>query len=200
MVWTDLVVATVPPVLLEPVVIYVLHEKPAIERLARPLMSEQALPHRAGRAVAPDHIVGLKPLPLLLLTLRAHIDVHPRLALVLAARDNPVIEAHVDEALPALQAMRIDNLDDVAQRQDGHAVGVVADAGHVDLDELRAVGDAPPADGRERRDGRCPEVIQQPRFAEDARRWHPVLRRPQPRVEPRVGFQHQRRDVVLCQK
>lgn len=74
---------------------------------------------------------------------------------------------------------------------------MVLDTRHVEREQLFAVCDAPPSDGWERLDGVGAEVFEEAGLAEDPGCGDAILGCAEAGVEAWIGFEDERRDVVL---
>jgi hypothetical protein len=93
--------------------------------------------------------------------------------------------------------MPIDNLNHLPQRQNRHAVRMILDARHIDLNKLLAISNTPPANRGERLDGGGAEILEKTGLAENSCGRNSILSCAEPGVESWVGFEHERGDIML---
>lgn len=154
-------------------------------------------------AIAADKVVGVERDPsrrFLHIPRRINLDRRPRAGVILPNIDHLVVKQNSDMLGILLRAVAQHDFEDLAERQDGHAVLLVGNDGEVDAGEALARADAPPAYVGEAGDAAGADVVEEAGAAEDARGGHAVLRRAQALVWPVPGFEDGGVDAALCEE
>ena len=132
----DHVVPAFPAVFGEAVVEDVLDYEAAGPGFAGPVFAVEALTDCAACAVAADDVVCFHAFSPFRLGFVAYLEIDPgfRFGFILPYPEALVIEPDLDEITVLLHTVPVHHLNDLAQGQNSHAILVVGNNAHVDLD------------------------------------------------------------------
>lgn len=177
---------------------HILDQHTAGKGLPGPVSPEESSSHHTRGTVAPHDIVGGESLLLLGLSI-PNLDIDPSMIRLLARLDDFMVELDLDQTVTFLHAMSVHDLENLAERKNGHAVRMVLHHRQIDTCQLLAIGHSPPTNAGETGDALLPNVVEDARSTEYLGRRHTVLGGSKPLVQSVPGFQDEGGDFLLRQ-